>query len=440
MEPEAEATLASVQNAAKAAAIAQAETGAPAAAPAPSTPSPEPGAAAPPAPAPAAPTAAAPAAPAPAVPGSTDPAAPAGSTPAQPAPGSPPAAPTGPITIDINALSPEARRFLEMKGGDVNRALADALDYNNRLGSRGGQAPPASQPAAPAPGTQPATPAPAAPGAAPQVPPAAAPQPSEDEVVAGLVTQALDSDQESVALVQQYTTAEQELIEIAKAAGTKPGERYTDGVDRDIAFYRRRLEEPDVKADEFTRSEITEKLRDLRTTRADIQDRVRSLTETRDAYNARARHHEQRVRSHRTEEQRRQDRDASIESHAQALTAAWQPGIDRAVTRHGINPNMATAFGKRAWERALANNEHGITVDNLDTYLDSVATDLKAEWDEAHRARSAEYARGAQQRADSPTPAPPAAPSAQPQAPRLESLDELYARTQQDLRQRVALS
>lgn len=337
--------------------------------------------------------------------------------PAAPSQAPPATAPAAPTTIDTSGLSPEAQRFLQMQGGDINQALAKALEYNNRLAAvaRGEAPAPGTPPAAPA--TPPAagtTPAPAPTAAAPQVPPAAAPV--DPKAIQAEVDRFLGADQEAVRLATEFAADVQRVQEI---------DAQVPNLDGEIQYLTRRLQDEDVKGDEVAEGNIREKVRDLKELRAERRDVVRHAQDLDGKYNGRAAQYEQRINGRYEAERAKADSDAKVNSHAEALSVAWQPAVQRAITTNKIPASLAPKFEVLARRAALANLELGFAVEEVDSFLDKEAKDFLEVGDAYHREKAAELGDKTRDRAMQPGP-PAAETVATAQVPKSDNLDEVY--------------
>lgn len=348
------------------------------------------------------------------------PAAPPQEAPSPAAPQAPPAGQApAPITIDTNGLSPEARRYLEMKGGDVERALKDALDYNNRLAAAARPGEPPAPGAAQAPGTPPpATTAPAAPAPAPP----AAVAPLDPQAIEQEIDRLTGADLECVRLAQQFGQA----VEQVKALDAKYGG--PEKLDSEIRYHERRLQDPDVKGDEVAETNIKEQLRELKEVRAERRDIVRTAREDEATYNQRADAYGQRITARQQAERTRAESDAQVERHAQDLSVAWKPGIQRAVTDNKIPTALSEKFEEFSRRGALANLELGFSVEDLSAFLTGQAKEFTELMELGHREKSAEYGNLARARADQPGPAGEAS-VATAQVPQSGDLKEVYRLT-----------
>jgi len=302
-----------------------------------------------------------------------------------------------------------------MEGGDVNRALARALGMNNRLAeltrtAPGAPAAPAGQPTGTA--AAPATPA------APEVPPLDAPVELDPKVVEETVARLVDEDPDLAKLAKQYDTAEDRIRTIAGEDG-QSGKLAEISREIDRLEYRLTLPDTDEFAKDPIRQEIRDKKFSLQELKAEKRDLVADQKDWQGRYKERAGAYRQRVTSALTQqaqaERQRAARDQSITRHTEALKTEWAPAVARAAQRHHIPDTLVDRLNRSARTQALANLEQGITVDEIDAFMDDVAKDLIADLDTFHREQSAIHARDALARqAQSAPTAPAVAPTPEP--------------------------
>ena len=320
--------------------------------------------------------------------------------------------------VDADALSPEARSYLEEHGGDVNRALSAALEAR-----RGKE---------PAPSPAEVTP----PGEAPGAPPAAPPKvPVLDQQILGkALAEALRADPDCERMLQSYDANTARIAEIDKE---RPK------LDFDIQFLERRLQDEDVKADpsglgaDF-KDQIRD-LKDLRQERRQLQAENNSLNND---FKARTREHRAAIIEHYTAqaEQKREaeDREAAVESYAATLDKEWGPALSRVLKAFpGLEPN---SFERRAQHAVLALLDLGYPPEDLDDFFTSEATEMQAEHDRSHRAKAVVHAAASHNRQPGSPSAPPTPAAKTPAAKPPASLDEVYKATQQRLQQAMTAS
>jgi hypothetical protein len=302
-----------------------------------------------------------------------------------------------------------------MKGGDLNRALADALEYNNRLGKH-----------APEPEPTPV-----------QEPPA--PVALDPSVVEQHVTQYLAQDQESVSIVSNYRAIAAQLGEVA----AKERAVNTELTDR-LSW----LKLPEVQAEPFRLQQIQQEVRQLQAdslllqlSRGNLQREKRDL-ET--AYDSRAEQYRGRLVdqvSRQQQEQRREaERTKSIEDHARSLEQSWPTALEQIGKDKQLSPKQLKSFDKRAQHAALARLDHGLgPVDDVRGFLEQEANAYLEELDEHHREQSARYATQTGQRAAQPGST--GAPSGVTEAgkPEYTSLEDVKAAARKDAMARLSL-
>lgn len=330
-------------------------------------------------------------------------------TPDQTQPAVPPPAgqPPAPITIDPNSLSPEARRYYEMQGGDINKALEHALRDNNELGKRGVREAPWEEPKTAEP-----------------------PLIADPKAIEAHLTGLLDEDPIAVAKVTEYVTAAQALKELPPL----------NKIQADISYFGRRLQEKDILPDERdTFREQLREARELRDQRVEIQ---RQADEANNAYVERARFYRGRIDEALQAQQQQAETDEKIESHAQWFAEAWPQSVHRIAQKHGFTPSQSERLAQRAHQAAFVQTHFkGESVDDIDGFVDKQAVGLKAEWDEVHRELSAVYGQKAVERAAQPGPVngtAPQTPGVATAPTEIKSLDDIYRTSTQRTQELLA--
>lgn len=315
-----------------------------------------------------------------------------------------------------------------MKGGDINRALADALDYNNRLAATArGEAPAPPPPggapaaAAPAPTAAPAAAAPQAPPAAPAV---ALPDPATIERE---LTSLLDSDRECVDLAQTFRADLQRVTELDQKHGNEAR------LGEEIRYRERRMQDPDIKEDPVAQASLREEVRELKEVRAERRETVRHALEAEGAYNKRVDAYQTRINSRYEASRAQAESNQQVERHAQELSVSWAPAMQRAATAHNIPAELLPRFEKLARQTALANVETGFAIEDLPTFMEGVAKELIEIVDQGHRIRAGEYGDAARKRAEEPGPAG-GAPVTTAQVQQPNDLSDVYKRAALSLR------
>lgn len=347
--------------------------------------------------------------------------------------GSPPAgqAPATP-GIDSSTLGAEARRYLEMFGGDANKALSKALADNNRLAEihRPGDAgtPPPTQVTPPPATVQPEPPAPVV---------------VDAQVVETEVSRLLLQDRECADSVSAFMAAQDRLNEIHDQ---KTGTGKVPTLEKAIQLELLRLEVPEIKADPVLTDEINDLIREHRTNLRDLRMEARDLKqearEHRDTYNKRSESYAQRVRSvleqRAAEGQRQADFDTASTRYMTELSQAWPTALKEAATAAGIPEALHAALEERVMDAADANLNSGLPVSNVKDFMTGIATKYAQEMDTHHRLKSGDYARLAGQRAD--LGGPPGTSGLAPTVPQPQPTDlgDVYTRSLARLKQGIA--
>lgn len=291
--------------------------------------------------------------------------------------GRPPSEQPAPIQINPNDLSPEAKRFLEMKGGDINRALADALEYNNRLGKN----------------------------AEPAAPPPLAPEPPvvlDAGAIEQRVEQFLAKDQESVSIVNFYRANTAQLIDIAARE---------KAVSAELVDHISWLKLPEVQAEPYRKAELEGRVHQLKAEaqliRLERGNLDREKRELEMAYDGRAENYRTRLVQHerQREEQARTQaaRDESIRDHAKTLASTWPVALDQIAKDKHLTSKQVARFEKRAQDAALARLDSGLgPIEDVRGFLEAEATAYVEDMVEYHREQSAQYATQTAQRAAQP--------------------------------------
>lgn len=316
---------------------------------------------------------------------------------------------TTPTALSVDALAPEARRFLEMRGwkaGDpltneiVSKALTDGLQYNNRLAEL-------SKPQAP--------PAEVAP---------VAPPPPDPQQVENYVRQQLDRDVEAIQYVQTFHQHDAQIKAI---------DAEVPALEKQLQIAKLRSEIPEIKADQYAfqglRDEIRTLTEDIRDRRYQRREAEAEKARVNGLYTSKADQIRQGVSQHLSNQQaealKAKTFTQSVQSHRDALSTAWQPTLDQVLRDNGIPADQKSDFETIAKREALANLETGLPVENLHGFLDKVAKDELARMDRYHRLRSGQYAQQANARVANATPGPVGAAAVGARPPTRPSTDPL---------------
>lgn len=439
--PEMEAGIESARSA-----LAAALSGKPAPAAASTPPvEPTPAPAPPPEPAPAT----APVTPAPAAPAISG--LPAGLAPTTPSPApsqaAPPLVEAKPATPTFT--DPAAARFLEMKGGNLEKALADAMAYNNRLSQMRDAHPEWFAPGAPGdprqastvpPSDTPFTETPPPPGAAPPAaePPVGQVPPLDWEQIAQVVDHQVLVDNVCKPLIETWTRND-EVIRAAEA-------KIQEGEHR-LSYLQALLSDPKIQLPELDKETFED---ERRTLSFDIgiarNDRIVRQMENRDLDNRfRARRAQivDGVSSGYAAQAREQATQAEIkqieDAEEQRVLAVWPGALARVVAANQIPVDMTGDFEGYAKQVAQASmNDPRFSLDDVEGFLGHVAKNYVERLDRYHRARAAQYGANAVARAASPAPTPPAgSPAPPPATPTNVSPEQAMEDAQRYLRERL---
>ena len=333
-------------------------------------------------------------------------------TPAVPAAEPAPAAVSAPATTPapISVQDPAAKRFLEMHGGDPEKALKAAMEYNNRLSALAKTHPEAFRAGGVA---DPTVPLPDVPFVPPTVPPEPIPvQPVElDPAQVRAETQAaVDQDAQATALIGKFAQNDTRLRTINTEA------RQIEG---DLLYLQAKLKDPDFSADELKAADIKDKIRDARQELGILRQERIGLDAEQQQLDLRFQQRRQmaqdwvvsQLQSQANEQAMAQAVTQERNVSYQQLAAAWPSALDRAVQFHKIPADQVANFKKRAKVEAQARMgaDSSFALDDVDSFVQPLAKTFVEEMDGYHRARSAQYALQAATRAA--TPAPTSAPA-----------------------------
>lgn len=330
-----------------------------------------------------------------------------------------------------------------MNGGNWDAALAKGLEYTNRLGNKGqaaaaatpdpAAATPAPTEAAPAAA---ATPAPATPPAEP--PPAALTEEQWSERLEGTLFDVMKSDRDCVAWIGEFNKTNERLTALGadlERGGT--GEIAT--LQRSILQANAKQEMAKTIGDEGTQAEATQELRDLKhelsVKKIEAQEARGNIKELDANYKERYGAHRARIEGALTAEKREADSDARITRHAADFQGQWTATSPSAATTAKIPQSLHGDFDRVARLEATHHIDTKGPIQDLNVWMAEASTRYMQALDKYHREQSAEYARGAMERAGQPAPTPGAAPTpaVQQANPQVLSLKDVYARTTQRL-------
>lgn len=417
------------------AAFASALKGGASPAPAPTSspePSPEP-AAPPPAEPPAAP--AAPPAEPPAPPASGGGPAPTPPATPEPEPAPPAAAPTA-----LDLQDPAARRFLEMAGGDPERALAKALRDNNRLAQLYKEHPELFRPGGPAdPNAQRAYLDQEAIFEEPQseAPSSFEPPQLDEAAVMAEVDQRVNQDPRAVGMIHEYATNQQRIGGIAQQKAE---------IQNQILYRRMKLEDPAFSADELSRPQIEseifhheQRLGLLEQQESRLELKNERLAQQFDAYRGQLYQGISQQMYEQAREEAYSQYEKTVESaEYQRAMKEWPAAISRCIADNKIPLEQVEDFKRdaaMAFQVAMADPNY--VPQDMYAFLAPISKQIVERLDRYHRVRAGQYATLANARAA--TPSPPTAPpgAAAPQTTEALTPDEAMANATAYLRQRM---
>ena len=313
-------------------------------------------------------------------------------------------------------------------------------------------APIVAAPTSPAPTPAPVVAAPAAPTPAPGTPAEpelAEPEPTVEEPATfepspeehaqlmasaeKVLKESIEGDREASAWIQDWASNKARVEELGPDLA-KGGQGEIAKAEREIIKAEGQLENDVIQNDEYAKSGIVQRIRDLK---SDIRElRGERFEKTRDnqdlatKYETRYGKYREQVLGRVRAVEGEKASEARINTDAVKFKAQWDGSVPRIGAAKGIPEKSMGRFERVA---RLAINVHLNDVGpvrNLDTFLAKQADEYLQDVDAHHRDKSAEYARQATARAGQPAPpagaAPPAAaePSNAPQ-----TLDDVYKRT-----------
>ena len=340
---------------------------------------------------------------------------------------------------------PAARRYLEMHGGNLDKALAKALKDNNRLGELHRVTPEAFGPGGPADPSQ-------LPGPEVQLfeepdplPPALEEVELDPAAIQTEVNNRVHADPNASGLIQAYMTNKARL-EGNPQTGQVGLAQDIQGLESQIEYQTQKREDPDMAADDLRKGEIDSNLLRLQTQLGLAhQERSRIMMDNQNMdqqfrqYRAGV---EQQVAAEFTEQAEEEvytDYEAQVEDDEERrVLQEWPVALQRVITENQIPPEQIEDFSNdalRAYQAAL--NDDGTVVGDLYGFLTQVGKDSVARLDRYHRVRAGQYGAAAATRAAQPSPptGPPGAPP--PPEPQLPTPEEAIASANAHLKQRM---
>lgn len=382
--------------------------------------------------------------PAPAPAESTPVPAPPESAPAPPAPPATSAAPepSGTPAPASSISDPAARRFLEMNGGDLERALSKALRDNNRLAELARVSPELFKPGAVADPAHP--PQPAEPRLFDEPPPAtpSAVEPPQvfldPNVIQAHVNQAVHQDAESTAYIREWINNRDQL--------TKFSNDRSELMSR-IAYNEAKLKDPDFSPDDLRRGPVENEIARLQNQLGLVEAREGRLQMQQERLGSRFDARQAQLRQAIESSLQQQAEEEAFTAYEQSLEAEqiartrveWPSALDRCIRENNIPPEQVEDFradAVRAFEAAMGRDPN-LVIQDMYAFLSPVAKAVVARLDRYHRVRSTQYATAAATRAATPSPAtgpgtaPPPVPAKSP------TPEEAMAEATHYLRQRL---
>lgn len=365
-------------------------------------------------------------------------------TPSVPVPPVETVAAPAPTTIDTSTLTPEAKRFLDMHGGDPNKALAKALADNNRLAElhRSGQPTvPAAAPAAPVQATPPVAPV-APPTVAAQAPPPVELPPVviDPAELQPIVKQAVARDQVCLQLDQTYTSNLTRLNAIQSEAQTH---------NTDIQKATWELTLPHVQGDPMAQADIQVRIRESRSNLLLLQQE-KFVIETENArtatqWQARRDQYERQAYANLSEqresERQTQYHAAQTTQAEQALEAEWPLAINASMQTHGIPAEELADFKEHCRMYAIGHLDLGM-LDRVEVreFINERAVAYAASIVRHHRLEAAKYGQMATTRAAiNSTPGPVAVATEAPKVTNM-TLEQMVEAANAGFRSDIAAS
>lgn len=357
-------------------------------------------------------------------------------TPAPPEPGgeppAPPAAappePEPPATESPSDITdPAARRFLEMHGGDPNKAYAKAMEYNNRLAALAKEHPELFQPGAPADPRQ-----------VPEFDEPVLfeePQPEtptldyevDQTAIRDTVQAKVFEDPHAVSFIQQFQANEQQRL----AKDTEKTQ-----LQRRINYLEDKSKDPDLAPDDLRRGEISTELDRLENKLSRIENEIYRIDSQNFQLNQQYVARREQIYEEIATQADQTAQEEAFTKYEQALEeqefrktmVEWPSALDRVIKENEIPQELVEDFkadARREFQAAMADPE--MVIEDMYAFLAPKGKDIKARLDRYHRVQSGRYATQVQTRAQ--TPSPPTTPGtpAPPPAPEETDLDAIMA-------------
>jgi hypothetical protein len=317
---------------------------------------------------------------------------------------------------------PAARRYLEMTGGDVNKALAKALRDNNRLAELYRVSPELFRTGGPADPKQPPPPADRL-ELFEEPPPVAPPvEPVIDEAAIQVeVNSRVYADPQSTSLIREFMADQQQLNGIRGRV---------DVLTREAGYLEQKLKDPDFGPDDLRRPEVENKLFRIQQEQGVLEGRIFRLESKGDRLDQQFRQRRAMIEQGVASEYYRQAEEQAYTATAhqvetseyQRVMAEWPAALNRVVSENGIPQELLADFKAdaiREFQAALS--DPNTVIDDLYSFLAPRAKRIVERMDRYHRIQAGRYATGAAVRAATPSPATtpgtPAPPAVQPKTP-----------------------
>lgn len=336
-------------------------------------------------------------------------------TPPAPVPSAPEPPVPGAATLDLS--DPAARRFLEMHGGDPNKALASALGYNNRLAAAYRENPERFQaggdldPNREIEFDEPVLfedPPPDAPSLDYEVDPGA---------IQAAVNAAVHQDANSTSLITTFMQNRQQLEGLQTQANQHTSE---------IQYLERRLQDPEIVDDDLRRPDIENQIERLQTKLDRVETQGDRLMSANERLNGQFISRRDQIAAHIEGEMTQQAEEETLTAYEhsveqqeyQKALVEWPSALERCIRENNIPPEQVEDFkadAQRAFKAEMS--DPNAVIDDMYAFLSPVAKDMVARLDRYHRVRAGQYATAAGQRAATPSPrtggATPGPPTAQ---------------------------
>lgn len=357
-------------------------------------------------------------------------------TPPAPAPSEPepPAGEEGPLDI----TDPAARRYLEMHGGDPNKALAKALRDNNRLAALYRETPEAFQEGGPAdPSQDLELDAPAELFEEPQPLPPDFDYELDPGAIQAEVNNRVYQDVEATNLIRSFMGNQQQLEQFQQEIANLQGQ---------VDYETRKMNDPELAPDDLRKGEIESRVFRLQTQLGLAEQRASRLMTENQQLDATFRERrgliQQQVEGEFGEEAQEEVL-TQYEQHVEAdefrkVSIEWPAALERCIQEQNIPPELHEDFeadAVREFQAAMSDPE--MVIEDMYGFLAPRAQAIKQRLDRYHRVQSGQYARAAQQRAATPSPQSGPGTPTPPQAPASPTPEQAIASAEKYWRDRT---